>query len=47
MDDFKKHHKLKKVYAYLDDLTVTGSTKVEHQKNLQRLVEAAKTDRLT
>jgi len=47
MDDFKKRHKLEKVYAYLDDLTVTGATKEEHQKNLQRLVGAAKTDGLT
>ena len=31
---------------YLDDLTVTGATKEEHQKNLQRLL-AAKTDGLT
>ena len=47
MDDFIKRHGLKKVYAYLDDLTVTGATKEEHQKNLQRLLEAAKTDGLT
>ena len=36
MDDFIKRHELKKVYAYLDDLTVTGATKEEHQRNLQR-----------
>ena len=47
MDDFIKRHGLKKVYAYLDDLTVTGATKEEHQKNLQRFLEAAKTDGLT
>jgi len=49
MDDFiKRHnHKLKKVYACLDDLTVTGATKEEHQKNLKRLLEATKTDGLT
>ena len=47
MDDFIKRHKLEKVYAYLDDLTVTGATKEEHQKILQRLLEAAKTDGLT
>jgi len=47
MENFIKRHKLKKVYAYLDDLTVTGATKEEHQKNLQRLLEAAKTDGLT
>jgi len=35
MDDFIKCHKRKKVYAYLDDLTVTGATKEEYQKNLQ------------
>jgi len=47
MDDFIKRHGLKKVYACLDDLTVTGATKEEHQKNLQCLLEAAKTDGLT
>jgi len=47
MDNFIKRHGLKKVYAYLDDLTVTGATKEEHQKNLQRLLEAAKIDGLT
>jgi len=31
-DDFIKRHKLRKVYADLDDLTVTGATKDEHQK---------------
>ena len=47
MENFTKRHKLKKVYAYLDDLTVTGATKEEHQKNLQCLLEAAKMDGLT
>ena len=47
MDDFIKRQNLKKVYVYLDNLTITGATKEEHQKNLQRLLEAAKTDELT
>ena len=35
IDDFILRHNLKKVYAYLDDLTVTGSTLEEHDQNLQ------------
>ena len=34
INDFILHHNLKKVYAYLDDLTVTGSTLEEHDQNL-------------
>ena len=40
-------HKLEKVYAYLDDLTVTGSNAEEHDRNLRRLLEAAEKDGLT
>jgi len=35
IDCFFRRNKLKKVYAYLDDLTVTGSTMEEHDQNLQ------------
>ena len=38
MDDFIKRHALKNVYAYLDDLTVTGASAEEHQENLQRFL---------
>ena len=34
INDFILHHNLKKVYAYLDDLTVMGSTLEEHDQNL-------------
>ena len=35
IDDFIKRHNLKKVYAYLDDITVTGATAEEHDHNLK------------
>ena len=41
IDKFIKRHRLKKVYAYLDDLTVTGETLEEHYKNLKRVLDAA------
>ena len=47
IDNFVKRHNLKKVYAYLDDITVTGFTEEEHDRNLQLLLDAAKTDNLT
>ena len=47
IDEFILHHNLKKVYAYLDDLTVTGSTLKEHDQNLQKLLAAAEQDGLT
>jgi len=31
---------LKKVHAYLDDLTVTGATLAEHDMNLKLLLDA-------
>ena len=34
IDDFIKRHKLQNVYAYLDDITVTGATEEEHDANL-------------
>ena len=47
IDDFILRHNLKKIYAYLDDLTVTGSTLEEHDQNLQKLLAAAEQDGLT
>ena len=35
------------MYAYLDDLTVTGETIEEHDRNLKRLLDAAATCNLT
>ena len=46
INDFIERHKLKKVYAYLDDTTVTGATK-KHDSNLERLFDAAETDNFT
>ena len=47
IDEFILRHKLKKVYAYLDDITATGATEEEHDLNLKRLLDAAKADNLT
>ena len=47
IDNFIKRHNLKKVYAYLDDITVTGTTEEEHDQNLERLLKAALSDNLT
>ena len=47
VDDFIKCHDLKKVYAYLDDITVTGATAEEHDHNLKRLLDTAKSENLT
>ena len=47
IDNFIKRHNLKKVYAYLDDITVTGTTEEEHNQNLERLLKAALSDNLT
>ena len=46
-DSFIKRHNLKKVYAYLDDITVTGTTEEEHDQNLERLLKAALSNNLT
>ena len=47
IDRFITDNNLEKVHAYLDDITVTGSTLEEHNHNLQRLLNAAKSHRLT
>ena len=47
IDKFIETNKLEKVYAYLDDITVTGETLEEHNNNLRRLLEAAAKCRLT
>jgi len=47
MDNFIKRYNLKKVHAYLDDITVTGSTVEEHDLNLKRLLDAAHACNLT
>ena len=37
IDCFTNRYQLRNVYAYLDDLTVTGETIEEHDLNLKRL----------
>jgi len=46
-DAFIKTHRLLKVYAYLDDLTVTGATLEEHDSNLKLLLDAASSCNMT
>jgi len=41
IDKFITKNRLKKVYAYLDDLTVTEETLEEHDRNLKCLLDAA------
>ena len=47
MDQFIERHNLQRVYAYLHDLTVTGSSLGEHNQNLGILLKAAPQDRFT
>lgn len=47
IDEFISRNNLNKTYAYLDDLTVTGSTLEEHDENLKALLDAAERDNLT
>jgi len=47
MDNFIERPQLKKVNAYLDDLTVTGATLEEHDQNLMDLHGAGMSDSLT
>lgn len=47
MSEFISTNSLEKTYAYLDDLTVCGSTIEEHDRNLQRFWEAAEKHHLT
>ena len=44
IDKFIKRHNLKKVYAYLDDLTIAVCTLEEHDLNLKTLPKTAKQD---
>jgi len=41
IDNVIKRYNLKKVYAYVDDITVTGATLAEHDMNLKLLLDAA------
>ena len=47
MDRFIKDNKLVDTYAYLDDVTVCGKTKQEHDQNLERFMNAAEKSDLT
>ena len=41
IDNLIEKYKLKKTYAYLDNVTVTGRDKDEHNQNLKALLNAA------
>ena len=47
MDSFIQKYDLKGTFAYLDNLTVCGLNQEEHDRNLQRFMEAAKEINLT
>ena len=47
METFVKDYKLERTYPYLDDITICGRTKEEHDKNLHRFREAARKVNLT
>ena len=47
MNQFIKRHNLKKVYVYLDNLTVTGSSLEERDRNFETLLKAAARDGFT
>lgn len=41
MDEFVRNNGLKKTFPYLDDITICGTTREEHDANLHRFLEAA------
>ena len=41
IDNLIEKYKLKKTYAYVDNVTITGSDKDEHNHNLKALINAA------
>ena len=47
IDNFIKRYNLKKLHAYLDDITVTSSTMEDHDLNLKRPLDAAHACNLT
>ena len=42
MDDFIEKNNLKDTYAYLDNITIAGKTKENHDNNLKNFLDAAK-----
>ena len=47
IDNLIEKYKLKKTYAYLDNVTVTGHDKDEHNQNLKVLLNAASCEAFT
>lgn len=47
MDSFIKEEKLAGTYAYLDDVTICGKTQEEHDYNLKKFLDAAKSRNVT
>uniref|UniRef100_A0A5S6Q597 RNA-directed DNA polymerase n=1 Tax=Trichuris muris TaxID=70415 RepID=A0A5S6Q597_TRIMR len=47
IDSFIKDERLEATFAYLDDITICGSTQAEHDKNLENFLKAARKWNLT
>jgi len=47
VDDLFKRTNYEGTFAYLDNITVGGSTQVEHDRNLHKFLEAARSSNLT
>ena len=47
IDDIIKRNNCKEIFAYLDNITICGKTKEEHDANLKNFFEATAKDNLT
>ncbi|KAL7644389.1 UNVERIFIED_CONTAM: hypothetical protein RMT77_005219 [Armadillidium vulgare] len=47
MDDIIRSNNLKGTFAYLDDVTICGASQEEHDENLQKFIEIAKSYNMT
>ena len=47
VDGIIKKHRLKDTFAYLDNVTVAGTSKVEHDENVKHFLEVVQEKNLT
>lgn len=47
IDNIIRHHKLRGVFAYVDNIVVAGKTQEEHDENLRKFQQTAKLHKLT